>query len=71
MHSDRHSKAGKVKLGKRSIRATKRTLGWKIYNVRAHPNPRWRLVIDRGACAAFWKQTLRGSLPWIYLCKSF
>ena len=27
-----------------------------IYNVQAHLNPRWRLVIDRDAHAAFWKQ---------------
>ena len=42
-----------------------------IYNVQGHLNPRWRLVIDRDACVAFWKQTQRGSLLWIYLCKPF
>ena len=36
---------------------TKWTLGWMICNVQAHLNLRWRLVIDRDACAAFWKQT--------------
>ena len=30
---------------------------WMMYNVQAHLNPTWRLVIDRDACAAFWKQT--------------
>ena len=39
------------------IRATKWTLGWMIYNVKADLNPRCRLVIDRDACATFWKQT--------------
>ena len=42
-----------------------------IYNVQAHLNPRRRLVIDRDACASFWKQTSRGRLPRSYLCKSF
>ena len=26
-----------------------------IYNVQVHLNPRWRLIIARDACAAFWK----------------
>ena len=26
-----------------------------IYNLQVHLNPRWRLIIDRDACAAFWK----------------
>ena len=39
------------------LSSTKWTLGWKIYNVQAHLNPRWSLVIDRDACAEFWKQT--------------
>ena len=44
----------KIKLGKRSF---------TCYNVDTrmddmqHLNPRWRLVINRDACAAFWKQT--------------
>ena len=29
-----------------------------IYNFQAHLNPRWRLVIDQYACAAFWKTNL-------------
>ena len=38
--------------------ATKWTIEWMItFNVQAHLNSRWRLVIDRDACAAFWKQT--------------
>ena len=40
----------------------------KFFKVVAN-SKRWRLVIDRDACATFWKQTKRGSLPWIYLCK--
>ena len=31
------------------------TLGWVIYNFQVHLNPRWHLIIDRDACAAFWK----------------
>ena len=38
------------------LRAAKWTLGWMIYNVQAHLTPRWCLVINRDACAAFWKQ---------------
>ena len=29
-----------------------------IYNVEAHLNPRWRLVIDQYACAAFLETNL-------------
>ena len=39
------------------LSSTKWTLGWMIYNIKAQLNPRWRLVIDRDACAALWKQT--------------
>ena len=35
--------------------SAKWTLGWVIYNVQVHLNPRWCLIIDRDACAAFWK----------------
>ena len=42
-----------------------------IFNAQGHLNSRWCLVIDREACAAFWKQTQRGGLLRIYLCKSF
>ena len=28
-----------------------------IHVIQDHLNPRWRLVIDRDACVAFWKQT--------------
>ena len=38
------------------LHAAKWTLGWMIYNVQAHVTPRWCLVINREACAAFWKQ---------------
>ena len=47
----------KLSQGKDLERATKWTLGWMIYNLQAHLNLRWSLVIDRDACAAFWKQT--------------
>ena len=47
----------KLRQGKDLQRATKWTLGWMIYNVQAHLNPRWCLFIDRDACATFWKQT--------------
>ena len=47
----------KIKLRERSFTCYKWTLGWMVYNVQAHLNPRWRLVLDRDACAAFWKQT--------------
>ena len=46
----------KIKLGKDLQHATKWTLGWMIYNIQAHLNPRWHLVIDQDACVAFWKQ---------------
>ena len=42
-----------------------------MYNVQAHLNPRWCLVIDRDASAAFWKQTYRGGLLRIYPYKPF
>ena len=55
----------KIKLGKSIWCVSKWTLGWIIYNVQAHLNPGWCLVIDQDAClvidqdacAAFWKQT--------------
>ena len=47
-------KPSKIKFGKRSLTSTEWTLGLMIYNVQAHLNPRWRLVIDRDACATFW-----------------
>ena len=27
-----------------------------MYNLKAHLNTRWRLVIDRDACVTFWKK---------------
>ena len=47
----------KLSVVKDLLRATNWTLGWMNYNAQAHPNPRWCLVIDLDACAAFWKQT--------------
>ena len=47
----------KIELGKRSLTCYKVDTRMVIYNVQAHLNPRWRLVIDRDACATFWKQT--------------
>ena len=47
----------KLSQGKDISRATKWKLGWMIYNLQAHLNPIWYLLIDREACAAFWKQT--------------
>ena len=44
------------KVGRRFKRQTKPFfLGWVIYNVQVHLNPRWCLIIDRDVCAAFWK----------------
>ena len=40
-----------------ALHATKWTLGWMIFNLQVHLNPRWHLVIDRDARAAFSKQT--------------
>ena len=37
-----------------------------IYNVQAHINPRWCLVVNQDTCAVFWNQTSQGSLPWIW-----
>ena len=42
-----------------------------MYNVQAHLNPRWCLVIDRDTSAAFWKQTYGGGLLRIYPYKPF
>ena len=42
-----------------------------MYNVQAHRNPRWCLVIDRDTSAALWKQTYRGGLLRIYPYKPF
>ena len=34
-----------------------------IYNLQAHLNPRWHLVIDQDACAVFWKRFYHNFRP--------